>query len=113
MTAGIDPGVPPSGTGCVECEAADGWWVHLRRCALCGHIGCCDSSPEQHASRHAAESGHPIIQSFEPAEDWFWNYRENAYTEGPRLSDPQSHPSDQPVPGPRGRVPTDWMSRIH
>lgn len=110
---GIDPTVPPSGAGCVECDAASGWWVHLRRCAACGHIGCCDSSPEQHASRHAVEAGHPIIQSFEPGEDWFWDYSRNEYVDGPTLCDPQSHPTDQPAPGPRGRVPADWMSKVH
>ena len=71
----IDPVVPPSSTGCVECMAEGGWWFHLRRCAECGHIGCCDASPSQHASRHAAEAGHPLIRSFEPGEDWFWDYR--------------------------------------
>ena len=50
---GIDPSVPPSGPGCVECEQSGGWWFHLRRCAQCGHIGCCDSSPSQHARAHA------------------------------------------------------------
>ena len=64
----IDPAVPPSGEGCVECLASGGWWFHLRRCALCGRVGCCDSSPSQHASRHAATSGHLIIQSYEPGE---------------------------------------------
>ncbi len=54
---GIDPSVPPSGTGCVECEAASGWWLHLRRCAQCGHIGCCDTSPSQHATAHATATG--------------------------------------------------------
>ena len=44
--------VPPSGPGCAECTAVEGWWVHLRRCAACGHVGCCDSSPAQHASAH-------------------------------------------------------------
>jgi len=79
--AGIDPSVPPSGTGCVECNAAGGWWLHLRRCAQCGHIGCCDSSPSQHASAHAKQAGHPIIRSFEPGEDWFWNYEtEDSFT---------------------------------
>ena len=50
----INPEVPPSGEGCAECLAADppGWWFHLRRCATCGHIGCCDSSPSQHARAH-------------------------------------------------------------
>ena len=110
---GIDPLALPSGTGCVECEAANGWWVHLRRCAQCGHIGCCDSSPSQHASRHAAEAAHPIIQSFEPGEDWFWDYATEQYADGPRLPDPQSRPSDQTVPGPKGRVPADWMNKVH
>jgi len=109
----IDPAVGPSGPGCVECEQSGGWWVHLRRCALCGHIGCCDTSPAQHASAHAAESGHAIIQSFEPGEDWFWNYQTEDYADGPALADPQSHPAEQPTPGPRGRVPADWMQHIH
>ena len=47
----IDASVPPSGPGCVECEATGGWWFHLRRCTKCGHVGCCDSSPSQHAQR--------------------------------------------------------------
>lgn len=51
---GIDPTAPPSGTGCVECEEAGGWWFHLRRCAQCGHIGCCDDSPARHAARETA-----------------------------------------------------------
>jgi hypothetical protein len=113
VTNGIDPAAVPSGTGCVECDAAAGWWVHLRRCAECGHIGCCESSPEQHASKHAAATSHPIIQSFEPGETWFWDYQSNDYYAGPPLTDPQSHPADQPVPGPRGRVPADWRSKVH
>jgi hypothetical protein len=111
--AGIDPSVPPSGSGCVECDAAGGWWVHLRRCAQCGHIGCCDTSPAQHASMHAAATGHPIVQSFEPGEDWFWDYARSDYYDGPRLPDPQSRPVDQSVPGPRDRVPPDWRSKVH
>ncbi|MGA8312239.1 MAG: UBP-type zinc finger domain-containing protein, partial [Terriglobales bacterium] len=74
---GINPDSKPSGDGCVECLASpQGWWFHLRRCAECGHIGCCDSSPSQHASKHAATTGHPIIASFEPGEDWFFDYEE-------------------------------------
>jgi ubiquitin-hydrolase Zn-finger-containing protein len=112
MTA-IDPEVAPSGTGCVECDAAQGWWVHLRRCAQCGHVGCCDSSPSQHASAHAAATGHPIVQSFEPGETWFWDYQREDYYDGPQLADPQSRPVDQPVPGPAGRVPADWRNKVH
>jgi hypothetical protein len=113
VTAGIDPAVPPSGTGCVECDATGGWWVHLRRCAQCGHVGCCDSSPSQHATAHHRSTGHPVIQSFEPGEDWFWSYPANDYADGPVLADPQSRPADQPAPGPAGRVPADWRRRIH
>jgi hypothetical protein len=112
---GIDPSVPPSGPGCAQCEAADpkGWWVHLRRCTACGNVGCCDSSPSQHASAHARATGHPIIRSYEPGENWFWNYETEDYAEGPDLAPPEHHPVDQPAPGPAGRVPADWMQRIH
>ncbi len=111
----IDPDTPPSGTGCAECLAGQGpgWWLHLRRCAGCGHIGCCDSSPSRHASAHAAEAGHPVVQSFEPGEDWFWSYTERTYLDGPELAPPVSHPLDQPVPGPEGKVPSDWPRRLN
>ncbi|MET7751701.1 UBP-type zinc finger domain-containing protein [Micromonospora sp. NPDC005367] len=113
-TAAIDPAALPSGTGCLECESTGGWWFHLRRCAACGHIGCCDSSPSQHATAHAATTGHPIIQSFEPGESWFWDYsNDQFYKNGPALAEPSSHPLDQPAPGPRGRVPADWQTRLH
>jgi hypothetical protein len=64
---------PPSEVaGCEECLKTGDRWVHLRLCRSCGKVGCCDSSPNQHASKHAAESGHPVISSLEPGEDWFW-----------------------------------------
>jgi hypothetical protein len=110
---GIDPSVPPSGSGCVECDATDGWWLHLRRCAECGHVGCCDNSPSQHATAHWKAAGHPIMQSFEPGEDWFWNYDTGEAFGGPRLAPPAHHPDDQPVPGPAGRVPQDWRFHLH
>ena len=110
---GVDPAVPPSGTGCVECEAAGGWWLHLRRCTQCGHIGCCDSSPAQHATAHAKATGHPVIRSFEPGEDWFYNFETDETFEGPDLAPPQDHPADQGVPGPAGRVPRDWRFHVH
>ena len=109
----IDPAVPPSGPGCVECLAAGGWWFHLRRCARCGHIGCCDSSPAQHASAHAAATGHPVIRSYEPREDWFWSYATADFSDGPPLAAPDHHPLDQPVPGPAGKVPPDWQSKLN
>jgi len=109
---GIDPSALPSGTGCADCEEQGGWWFHLRRCAQCGHIGCCDSSPSQHASAHAAATGHPFVRSFEPGEEWFWNYATEEYYEGPMLVPPEHHPLNQPVPGPAGRVPADWERRL-
>ena len=112
-TQGIDPSVPPSGPGCVECEATGGWWFHLRRCAQCGHVGCCDSSPSQHARGHAAETGHQVIRSFEPGEEWFWDFAADRPVRGAELAPPQSHPADQPAPGPRGRVPADWQSQLN
>lgn len=109
----IDPTIPPSGAGCVECEATGGWWFHLRRCAHCGHIGCCDSSPSQHASHHAADAGHPVVRSFEPDEDWFWSYATEEYVDGPVLTPPEHHSLAQSVPGPTGRVPRDWQRHLH
>jgi hypothetical protein len=112
MTAGIDPTAAPTGPGCADCEATGGWWVHLRRCAQCGHVGCCDSSPSQHASAHAAGSGHPIVQSYEPGETWFWDYVTEEGFDGPELTAPQHHPLDQTVPGPASRVPWDWQRQV-
>jgi hypothetical protein len=110
----VDPSVPPTGTGCADCDSAGGWWFHLRRCATCGHIGCCDSSPSQHASAHAGATGHPVIRSFEPGEEWFWSFPDEAfYDSGPALAEPQHHPLDQPAPGPAGRVPEDWQSKLN
>ena len=109
----IDPTVPPSGTGCVECLASGGWWLHLRRCAECGHIGCCDTSPSQHATAHAKSTSHNVIRSFEPGEDWFWDYSTDEFSEGPALAPPEQHPVSQPVPGPEGSVPPDWQRHLH
>jgi hypothetical protein len=108
----IDTTAAPSGTGCRECEGLGGWWVHLRRCAACGHVGCCDSSPSQHATAHFRETGHELIRSFEPGEDWYWNYRTESTVTGPELAPPSSHPVDQPTPGPAGRVPEDWRDHV-
>lgn len=106
----IDPSVPPSGTGCVECDAQGGWWVHLRRCTACGHVGCCDLSVGQHARQHFEQTGHAVIRSFEPGEDWFWDYAADAYLDGPELAPPVSRPEDQPVPAPVDRLPDDWRA---
>jgi uncharacterized UBP type Zn finger protein len=64
--------LPAEVEGCEDCLAAGTRWVHLRICLQCGHVGCCDSSPQRHASAHARDSEHPIIRSLEPGEDWSW-----------------------------------------
>jgi uncharacterized UBP type Zn finger protein len=70
-------------TGCPACLAIGSTWVHLRRCTECGQVGCCDDSPNRHASAHHAESGHPVIRSIEPAENWLFCYEDQvAFTLG-------------------------------
>jgi Zn-finger in ubiquitin-hydrolases and other protein len=66
--------VTPSAPGCEECLQSGSVWLHLRICRSCGHVGCCDDSPNRHASAHAASSDHPIIRSLEPGERWSWCY---------------------------------------
>jgi uncharacterized UBP type Zn finger protein len=61
-------------TGCEECMALGDTWVHLRMCMTCGQVGCCDSSKNKHAHRHADAMGHPIARSLEPGENWLWCY---------------------------------------
>lgn len=68
--------------GCHDCLAAGGRnWVHLRQCQACGHIGCCDQSPNRHATSHFKATDHPLIRSAEPGEDWWWCYADNAFFE--------------------------------
>ncbi len=66
--------VQPSGTGCKECLEKGDSWVHLRMCLTCGHVGCCDSSKNKHATKHFHRSKHPIVESIEPGENWRWCY---------------------------------------
>ncbi len=73
--------VTPSAQGCEGCLKMGSGWVHLRICRTCGHVGCCDSSPNQHASKHFQESAHPIVQSFEPGEQWLWCYVDEVFIE--------------------------------
>lgn len=84
--------VQPSDQGCHECLQQGGRWVHLRMCQSCGHIGCCDNSPGRHATGHYRETEHPLIQSFEPGEEWFWCYPENIAFEIPGADPSPSHP---------------------
>jgi len=89
-TNGIAVGTPPSGSACLEC----------------------DTSPSQHAT-HFRETGHPVIQSFEPGGSWFWDYEKEMGVLGPELAAPTAHPGEQPTPGPAGRVPADWREHIN
>ncbi|MCW2969588.1 MAG: UBP-type zinc finger protein [Solirubrobacterales bacterium] len=68
--------LPDAVDGCEDCLRTGDPWLHLRICLECGHVGCCDDSPNKHASAHAASSGHPIIRSLEPGETWSWCYED-------------------------------------
>ena len=72
---------PQTPTGCTDCLALGDSWVHLRLCLACGFVGCCDSSPNHHATHHFEETGHPLIQSFERGEDWIWCYVDDVMME--------------------------------
>ncbi len=71
--------VTPSGKGCKECLEMGDTWVHLRECLSCGHVGCCDSSKNKHATKHFDQTKHPVMQSFEPGENWRWCYVDEIY----------------------------------
>jgi uncharacterized UBP type Zn finger protein len=73
--------VEPSADGCEDCLKIGDSWVHLRLCLTCGHVGCCDSSKNRHATKHFAKTRHSIVQSFEPGEDWLWCYVDEIFLE--------------------------------
>ncbi|MDR9450398.1 MAG: UBP-type zinc finger domain-containing protein [Acidimicrobiia bacterium] len=78
----VDPEpVPPIGTGCKECLEMGSTWVHLRACVECGHVGCCDQSPNRHATAHFHDTNHLVIRSFEPGEAWWYCYADDAFDE--------------------------------
>lgn len=68
------PDLTPSGKGCKECLETGDRWLHLRLCLECGHVGCCDSSPNRHATKHFHATEHPLVRSYEPGEEWWWCY---------------------------------------
>jgi uncharacterized UBP type Zn finger protein len=70
---------PRTPLGCEKCLEMGSWWVHLRLCLICGHVGCCDDSPNQHASKHFHLTGHPVMKSMERGENWGWCYVERLY----------------------------------
>ena len=75
--------VTASAAGCEDCLKTGDRWVHLRVCLVCGHVGCCDQSKNKHATKHFRATGHPLIQSFEPGEEWLWCYVDRAFWEKP------------------------------
>ena len=77
----VRPVEPRTPGGCEECLQSGSRWVHLRMCLTCGHVGCCDSSPNKHATKHWHRSGHPLVRSEERGEDWAWCYADEAFLE--------------------------------
>ena len=77
--------LPEQVDGCSDCLRTGGSWLHLRICLECGHVGCCDDSPNRHARAHAGSSGHPIIRSLEPREEWCWCYVDEAAMRLPQV----------------------------
>jgi uncharacterized UBP type Zn finger protein len=70
--------VQPSADGCEDCLKTGSRWVHLRMCMICGHVGCCDSSPNRHATAHWHATQHPVVASAEQREHWAWCYADSA-----------------------------------
>jgi hypothetical protein len=83
-------GAAPQANGCQDCLPAHDDWLHLRRCLHCGRVLCCEDSPRQHAKAHAA-GDHPLVQSFEPGEDWVWCYADRVYVLVPEAANSPSH----------------------
>ena len=81
ITAGRASHVTPSGKGCKECLELGDTWVHLRLCLACGHVGCCDSSKNRHATKHSGATHHPVIRSIEPGESWLYCYPHDQFVE--------------------------------
>jgi uncharacterized UBP type Zn finger protein len=87
--------LPESVDGCEECLQMNAPWCHLRICLTCGHVGCCDSSPNHHATAHSEATGHPIMRSIQPGEDWSWCFVDELAM---RVPDVHGQPSIPPSP---------------
>jgi hypothetical protein len=87
--------LPESVEGCADCLAEGTLWFHLRICLECGRVGCCDSSPQRHASAHASANRHPLIRSIQPAEEWAWCFVDEVAMTIPRV---KGHPRIPPSP---------------
>lgn len=84
--------VTPSSDGCEDCLKIGATWVNLRLCMSCGHVGCCDSSPNRHATAHFLSTSHPLIRSYEPGQDWWWCYLDEVGFEVEGAPPAPSHP---------------------
>jgi uncharacterized UBP type Zn finger protein len=82
--AHVKPQPPKTPKGCEECLKMGGQWVHLRLCLSCGHVGCCDSSPNRHATKHFQHTQHPVMTSFEPDERWAWCFVDEEAVDVPK-----------------------------
>jgi thioredoxin reductase (NADPH) len=94
-----DGPVRPSSEGCQECLAHGDAWVHLRLCMTCGHVGCCDSSPNRHATRHFHATKHPVVKSFEPGEEWAWCFEDEDLIDSIATFPVESPPEHYVSPG--------------
>jgi hypothetical protein len=84
--------VTPSARGCEECLETGSWWLHLRICRTCGHVGCCDQSPNKHATAHFHGTTHPIIEGYDPPEGWAYCYVDEVFLELGEDTTPQLGP---------------------
>jgi hypothetical protein len=85
--------VTPSALGCEECLKTGDEWVHLRLCRTCGHVGCCDDSPNRHATKHFHATAHPVIEGYDPPEGWGW-----CFVDKLMLDLPDTTPQKGPIP---------------
>jgi thioredoxin reductase (NADPH) len=92
--------VLPSARGCEECLELGQRWVHLRLCMACGHVGCCDDSPNRHATAHHHATKHPVVKSYEPGEDWAWCYVHQEVVDRIPTFPAESPPAHLDPPGP-------------
>src|ERR1700704_3097723 len=108
----------PSALGCEECLQSGSVWLHLRICRSCGHVGCCDDSPNRHATKHFHATGHPVIEGYDPSEGWGWCYIDNVILDPAQRSDPAllltlaSEAAHKPrrVSGQSGPVQPSWWA---
>ena len=85
--------LPAEVAGCEECLREGGVWLHLRICLSCGHVGCCDDSPNRHATKHFHATQHPIIEGYDPPEGWGWCFVDKLMVELPGQT-----PQNGPIP---------------